>query len=65
MTDTAGDPSCVRIVPAGGKVVPSYAIFYFYVRCADFDLLYPGKAEPQGDAAQPPRRLRDGGVDTE
>jgi len=55
----------VRIVPAGGKVVPSYAIFYFYVRCADFDLLYPGKAEPQGDAAQPPRRLRDGGVDTE
>ena len=54
MTDTAGDPSRVRIVPAGGKVMPSYAIFYFYVRRADFDLLYPGKAERQGDAAQPP-----------
>ena len=41
MTDTAGDPSRVRIVPAGGKVMPSYAIFYFYVRRADFDQLYP------------------------
>jgi hypothetical protein len=49
MTDTAGDPSRVRIVPAGGKVMPSYAIFYFYVRRADFDQLYPtGKAERQG-----------------
>jgi len=49
MTDTAGDPSRVRIVPAGGKVMPSYAIFYFYVRRADFDRLYPtGKAERQG-----------------
>jgi hypothetical protein len=58
MTDTAGDPSRVRIVPAGGKVMPSYAIFYFYVRRADFDQLYPtGKVERQGDAAQPPRRL--------
>jgi hypothetical protein len=25
VTDTAGDPSRVRIVPAGGKVMPSYA----------------------------------------
>jgi hypothetical protein len=41
MTDTAGDPSRVRIVPADGKVMPSYAIFYFYVRRADFDQLYP------------------------
>jgi hypothetical protein len=57
MTDTAGDPSRVRIVPADGKVMPSYAIFYFYVRRADFDQLYPtGKVERQGDAAQPPRR---------
>jgi hypothetical protein len=30
MTDTASDPSRVRIVPAGGKVMPSYAIFYFW-----------------------------------
>ena len=58
MTDTAGDPSRVRIVPASGKVMPSYAIFYFYVRRADFDQLYPtGKAKRQGDAAQLPRRL--------
>jgi hypothetical protein len=44
-------------VPADGKVMPSYAIFYFYVRRADFDQLYStGKVERQGDAAQPPRR---------
>jgi hypothetical protein len=37
-----------------GEVMPSYAIFYFYVRRADFHRLYPtGKAERQGDAAQP------------
>src|SRR5215469_16481289 len=60
MTDTAGDPSRVRIVPADGKVMPSYAIFYFYVRRADFDQLYPiGKVERQGDAAQQPRRPPD------